>query len=177
MFAKGKYTVRFQYVKPCRGEKPDNLREILHGALKNTRIYLLFSLFAGLLALAACAPASGGNLQVNDVWARPGLAGGNSAAYFVIENATGGDDTLLSASSDIAEAVELHMTSMQDGAMQMMPQENVPVPAGKTEFKPGGLHVMLIGLKRDLNPGDTFSLTLNFENAGEMSLDITVSQP
>jgi copper(I)-binding protein len=77
----------------------------------------------------------------------------------------------------VAGAVELHMTMMNEGNMQMAPQQEVPVQAGKTEFKPGGLHVMLIGLKQDLNPGDTFSLTLDFATAGEMSLQVTVSEP
>jgi hypothetical protein len=128
------------------------------------------------MLLAACAPADG-QLQVTDIWARPGLAGGNSAAYFVIENATASDDTLLSASSDVAGAVELHMTSMEGGNAQMMHQQEVPVMAGKTEFEPGGLHVMLIGLKQDLKPGDTFLLTLDFATAGAMPLQVTVSEP
>lgn len=137
--------------------------------------FLVF--FLALIAiLIACAPADG-QLQVSDIWARPGLSGGNSAAYFVIENRTASDDTLLSASSDVAGAVELHMTSMQDGNMQMMHQQEVPVPTGKTEFKPGGLHVMLIALNQDLNPGDTFSLTLDFAAAGDMQLEVTVSEP
>jgi copper(I)-binding protein len=89
--------------------------------------------------LVACASAGGQNLQVTDAWARPGLAGGNSAAYFVIENGTASGDSLLSASSDVAGAVELHMTSMQDGNMQMQQQHEVPVPAGRTAFEPGGL--------------------------------------
>jgi periplasmic copper chaperone A len=141
------------------------------------KIRYIIVLLALAFALGACAPAEAGNLQVKDVWARPGLAGGNSAVYFVIENGTGADDILLSAASDIAGAVELHMTSMQDGAMQMMPQQDVPVPAGATEFKPGGLHVMLIGLEQDLNPGDTFSVALNFETVGEVLLEVTVNEP
>lgn len=136
-----------------------------------------FVLIAALVTvLAACAPSSSG-LQVNDVWARPGLAGGNSAVFFVIENETAGADTLLSASSDVASAVEMHMTVMQDGNMQMVHQQEVPVQAGKTEFKPGGLHIMLIGLNRELNPGDTFSVTLNFATAGSIPLDVTVNEP
>jgi hypothetical protein len=69
------------------------------------------------------------------------------------------------------------MTSMQDGNMQMMHQQEVPLPTGKTEFKPGGLHVMLIGLNQDLNPGDMFSLTLDFVTAGVIPLEVTVSEP
>jgi len=137
----------------------------------------LVGAFAVVLLLPACAPAASGQLQVSDVWARPGLAGGNSAVYFVIENGTDSTDTLLSASSDIASAVELHMTSMEGDNMQMMPQEEVPVETGKTEFQPGGLHVMLVGLNQDLNPGDKFLLRLNFATAGEMILDVTVSEP
>jgi len=142
--------------------------------LSKIRFLTLLSTLA--VFLAACAPA-GGQLKVTDVWARPALAGGNGAVYFTIENATASNDTLLSASSDVAGAVELHMTSMQDGNMQMAQQQEVPVQAGKTEFKPGGLHVMLIGLNRDLSPGDKFALTLDFAAAGEMPLEVTVSQP
>ncbi len=125
------------------------------------------------LLLAACGAAGSGELQVNDVWARPGLAGGNSAIFFVVIN-PGEADLLLSASSQAAEAVELHQTIMQDGNMQMVHQMNVPVPTGETVFKPGGLHVMLIGLKGDLKAGDTFPVTLVFEKAGEKTLTVTV---
>jgi copper(I)-binding protein len=127
------------------------------------------------ITLVACAPAS--DLQVLDVWARPALAGGNSAVYFNIENSTGTDDTLVSAKSDVAGAVELHMTSMQDGNMQMMPQDQVLIKTGETKFEPGGFHVMLIGLNQNLNPGDTFSLTLDFAKAGSRPLRVTVSEP
>ena len=142
--------------------------------LFKARFLVVFSALAAILV--ACGPADG-QLRVSDIWARPGLAGGNSAVYFVIHNETAGTDTLLSASSDVAGAVELHMTSMQNGNMQMMHQQEVPVPTGKTEFKPGGLHVMLIGLNQDLNPGDMFSLTLDFVTAGVIPLEVTVSEP
>lgn len=139
------------------------------------RFFIIYFVLGTILV--ACAPAVEEGLQVTEVWARPALAGGNSAAYFVIENGTGADDALLSATSEVAGAVELHMTMMHDGNMQMAPQQEVTVRAGKTEFEPGGLHVMLIGLKQDLNPGDAFSLTLNFAIAGEMPLEVTVSEP
>jgi copper(I)-binding protein len=146
----------------------------MEGPLFKVRFLVVFSALAAILV--ACAPANG-QLQVTDVWARPALAGGNSAAYFVIENGTASDDTLLSASSDVAGAVELHMTMMDNDNMQMLPQQEVPVQAGKTVFEPGGLHVMLIDLKQDLNPGDTFSLTLDFATTGAMPLEVTVSEP
>ncbi len=138
-----------------------------------TKIRFSFTFFVLAVFLAACGAAGSGEFQVRDAWARPALAGGNSAIFFVIEN-PGPADVLLSASSEVAETVELHMTMMQDGNMQMTHQMNVPVPSGETVFEPGGLHVMLIGLKNDLKAGDTFAATLQFEKAGEKTLTITV---
>lgn len=138
--------------------------------MKKARL-LFATLFAAVL-LVACGGAK--SLQVNDVWARPGLADGNSAVYFVIDNGTAADDTLLSVSSDIAQSVEMHMTMMENDTAQMMPQTTVSVPKGKTEFKPGGLHVMLVGLKKNLKVGDTFNVTLNFQSGGAQTLTATV---
>ena len=136
----------------------------------------LFVLSVLAFVLVACGAGGSGELGVNDIWARPGLADGNSAVFFVISN-PGAEDFLLSVSSDVAGAVELHKTIMEDGNMKMVQQMNVPVPTGETIFKPGDLHVMLIGLKNDLNPGDTFTVTLNFENSGEKTLDVVVREP
>ena len=67
---------------------------------------------------------------------------------------------------------------MAGGVMMMVQQENVPVGVqSQIEFKPGGLHVMLIGLNQDLKPGDTFQVTLNFEKAGQITMDVPVKQP
>ncbi|MCS7011768.1 MAG: copper chaperone PCu(A)C [Anaerolineales bacterium] len=129
-----------------------------------------------LLYLTACSrPAV--NLSIEEAWARPGMAGGNSAVYFVIEN-LGMPDNLLAASSDVAKAVELHETVMEGDQMKMKHLHQVPIPAGeKTHFQPGGLHVMLIGLQRDLKVGDTFELTLTFQQAGDQTITVTVQQP
>jgi len=127
------------------------------------------------LTLAACAPAAPGLLHVQDAWARPMPAGANGGAFFTIVNPEREPDRLLGASSDVAAAVEVHQTSMQDGVMQMAPQEFVDVPAdGEVIFAPGGLHVMLIGLTRDLKEGETFWLTLHFERAGDLSVEVAV---
>jgi copper(I)-binding protein len=142
--------------------------------LFKARLYFIF--IALTLALTACGVAGSGELGVNDIWARSGLAEGNSAVFFVINN-PGAEDFLLSASSDVADAVELHKTVMEDGNMKMVHQMNVPVPTGETAFKPGDLHVMLIGLKNDLKSGDTFAITLNFETAGEKKLTAVVREP
>jgi copper(I)-binding protein len=140
------------------------------------KVRFLTGIFVLAAMLAACGSADDQTLQVSNIWARPGLADGNSAVFFKIEN-PGADDTLLAASSDVAGAVELHKTSMQDGVMKMEHQMSVPIPTGTTEFKPGDLHVMLISLADDLQAGDTFSILLNFESAGEKTLEVIVREP
>lgn len=138
--------------------------------------WLLLALLA-MVSITACATSSG-TLTVNDAWARTASIGENGAAYFIIENGTKSDDTLLSVSSDIAEATEVHM-SMADsnGVMSMNMQEMVEIPAkGKVEFKTGGLHVMFVNLNRDLKVGDSISLILNFKNAGSMTIEIPVRE-
>jgi hypothetical protein len=139
----------------------------------NAKILMVVPLAA--LLLAACAGPQA--LQVQDAWARPLPAGSNGGVFFVIENSTGQADRLLSASALVADVTELHMSMMHDGVMQMQMQESVEIPArAEVAFKPGGLHVMLIGLKQGLQPGDTFPLTLIFEKAGKIQVEVTVWQ-
>jgi len=140
-------------------------------------IFVLILVLAILLGACSRFGASQ-SLVVQDQWARPGNADGNSAVYFTVI-AGGQDDNLLLASTDVAQAAELHMSKMaEDGTMMMEQQENVPIPAShRVAFEPGGLHVMLIGLKGDLKVGDTFQVTLKFEQAGEKTLDVTVREP
>lgn len=126
-----------------------------------------------VLFLSACQQ---GHLSISSPWARPGGAGSNSAAYFAINNPTSQPDLLLSASCDLAAVAEIHMSRMrEDGTMEMRPQENVPVPSGgSVTFEPGGLHVMLVDLQQDFQPGDTFDLRLTFQNAGEITVQVEV---
>lgn len=141
-------------------------------------IKLLSILVAAVLATSACSGSSG-ELTIQDAWARPASAGENGAAYFVIENGTAEDDSLLSVSSAIATASEVHMSMGDDnGVMSMQMQESVTLTArDKVEFKPGGLHVMFVNLTRDLKVGDTITLVLNFENAGSLTIDVPVKAP
>jgi copper(I)-binding protein len=250
---------------------------------RNYSVRLGLLLFA-IMLIVGCTQAR--ELSVEDIWARPGIQDANSAVYFVVANTSGETDTLLSAESEIASAVELHESMLkpvdegqggmakpvedrsnkvmeahhhdthhedgdieyqeyengencedhqdegehhdahhEDGdmdcqehedsencedqhgecedhddhhgsevvgnsmegsmgadiageVMMMVQQENVPVGAqSQIEFKPGGLHVMLIGLNQDLKPGETFQVTLNFEKAGPITMDVPVKQP
>lgn len=126
----------------------------------------------------AAAPISG-ELTVAGVMARPApLAGGNGAVYFTVLNGLDQDVQLLSASSPAAEVVELHETVDENGVMRMMPRpEGFTVPAGgSVELKPGGKHVMLIGLAQPLNTGDTVDLLLTFDNGDTLPLTASVAE-
>jgi copper(I)-binding protein len=133
---------------------------------------------------AASSPQGSGQgavakIQAVDAWARAGAAEmGNGAAYMILRNSGDTADRLVKAESDVAGAVELHKSSMEGGMMKMAPVENIEVPAkGQAELKPGGLHVMLIGLKRELKAGEKLMLKLQFEKAGAQEVEAEVRQP
>ena len=138
-------------------------------------------ILAGMLLLSACGPADMGHedgegVEAHDFWARAALKDGTGAAYMLIHNHSTEDDALIGASSDVAAAVEIHMSKMgADGTMQMIPQESIALPAeGEVELKPGSYHIMLIGLVKDLNVGDEISITLHFEKHEDITLTIPV---
>ena len=144
------------------------------------RTWLVMGVMLTALALAACGGSGGaaGGITASDAWARPSpMMNRAGAAYLVIQNNGAAEDKLLSVESDVAQTIELHETKEMNGMMQMSPVPNIPVPAGgKTELKPGGLHVMLIGLNRELKAGDKVQLTLNFEKAGKVPVTAEVKE-
>ena len=86
-------------------------------------------------------------------------------------------DALVSASTDVAEVVEIHESIMEDDVMKMRPVEKIDVPAGGSAMlEPGGLHVMLINLQQQLEPGSKISLTLNFEKSGPMTIEAEIRE-
>ena len=127
-----------------------------------------------LTGLAACTTAeSAPKLSIQDPWVRPAAMGvGTAAIYFTLVNEGTASDAIVGASSDAAESVRLHETQMEGDIMSMVPVLRIEVPAkGSTDLKPGGFHMMLVGLKRDLNPGDMVSVTLHFEKSDDMTVE------
>ncbi len=114
-------------------------------------------------------------INVEGAWARPASEGRISAAYFLISNFENEPDVLLSVQSDVARNVEVHESyEREEGMIGMREVPDLEIPAQSTvRFEQGGLHIMLIQLTRQLQDGDTFDLTLTFENHG----DITVTVP
>lgn len=92
---------------------------------------------------------------------------GSSAAYVTVVNRGARPDALVSASADAADAVEIHETRSMSGMVMMSRVDRLPVaPGARLELKPGGYHLMLVGLRRPLRPGEAVALTLTFERAG-----------
>lgn len=132
-------------------------------------------LLLSLLMFATVARAES-PLVIHDAWIRamPPTAK-NSAAYLVIENPGTADDALVGASVDGAEVTELHEMAHEGHAMTMRQRSEIVVPAGAVvELKPGGLHLMLIGLQRPLVMGETRKVLLQFRQAGEIRVELGV---
>jgi len=133
-----------------------------------------------LVAMAMPALAQGAStatIAVQQPWARATPAGAmTGAVYMTLVNKSGSADRLTGASSDVAPTVQIHEMSVVNGVMQMRQLANgLPIPAGGTvTLKPGGYHVMLIGLKKPLAPGQTLPLTLVFEKAGNISVTVPI---
>ncbi len=141
-------------------------------------------LLALVFLLAACGggeattETAAGGITIEEAWARPpAMAGGNGAAYFLVRNDGDTADRLIAVASPLAMA-EMHESVMaDDGTMEMNPVDGVDIPAGSTvEFKRGGLHIMFMGVAEPPAVGDTVPLTLTFQNAGEITIDVPVRE-
>ncbi len=145
------------------------------------RRHLIVSLiFVCLLAvLSGCAAPPGASLTVSNIRSNACKAGDACGVFMTITNAASTEDVLVGAKADVSEMAGLHTVVKDDqGGMKMTPIENIPVPAsGSVELKPGSLHIMLMKLNRDLKDGDTFPLTLKYQNAGDMTVQVKVQPP
>lgn len=143
-----------------------------------------FRLFAVALLLAAFAvPAAFaqdftvGDLVIGQPWARATPHGARVAAGFLtVENKGKTADRLVSVMTEAAEKAEIHAMAMSNGVMTMRPlPDGIEIPAGGTvALKPGSYHLMLIGPKATLKPGDSFKGTLTFAKAGTVEVTFMV---
>jgi copper(I)-binding protein len=173
---------------------------------------LVAAIGAAALLLSACSSGGSASISVTDPWVRATPASaGVGVAYMTIQNTGSAADTLVGASSPVANAVEIHETmvmgtplpsasdamgsmagaspmpmgssmamasplaSTSGDMMGMEPVARLEIPAGGTvQLAPGGYHIMLIGLTKDLNVGDTVQVTLKFEKAGDVTVTAQV---
>lgn len=137
-------------------------------------------LLAGLLAVVAVATAAAQTptVKVEHAWARATPGGAKTAAlYMTLLNKGGDDDRLVSVSTPVAGKAEVHSTTTENGVTRMRAVEALDVKAGtSTILKPGGYHVMLTDLKAPLVAGQSFAVTLTFENAGKIDVTAMVEK-
>lgn len=140
-------------------------------------------IFAALSLMAGVASAQDfmlGDLHIAQPWSMELPPNAPTvAAYFVIHNGGKSADRLLSVDSPVAGLAQLHEHSMQDGLMKMQQVQTVDIPAGgEATFAPMGYHVMLLDLKdkSKLIDGQHFPLTLHFESAGDVTIEVTIQK-
>jgi copper(I)-binding protein len=140
------------------------------------RIAAALVLAAALLSGPALADdmVKVGSLEIEHAWVRPS-AGPNGAVYLEIDNKGSAPDRLVEASTPAAGKAELHTHIMDGNIARMRPVDAIEVtPGSATVLRPGGLHIMMVGLKAPLKEGDKVALTLTFEKAGKVDIAVPV---
>lgn len=160
-----------------------SLRAVLDTARPMTRLrWFGIAAFALMLSFAGLHGALAhefklGDLEIDHPWSRATPPGAQVAGgYFTVINHGSQADRLVSVTSGISAKAEVHEMGVKDGVMTMRPVEGgVEIPAGgKVELKPGGYHLMLMGLKQPAKEGESFPATLTFEKAGSVAIEFQV---
>ncbi len=119
-----------------------------------------------------------GALVIGHPWSRPAPHGMSmGAAYLSITNHGTSEEQLIGASTPVAASVQIHRTTIVDGIARMRPMTEVVIPAGATvKIEPGGIHLMLVDLKAELEAGKRAPLTLEFRHAGKITVQLAIEQ-
>jgi len=141
---------------------------------------------AAMLAVAVVLPAGPapahdftlGDLKIIHPASRPNLPDRPMVVYVTIANDGDTPDRLVGARAPGFGAAEVHESVMQGSTMSMRPVAAIELPPhDSVELAPGGLHIMLFGAGHLFKPGESFPMTLVFETAGEVSVDVQVEKP
>jgi len=138
---------------------------------------LAMSLTMSLVAPAFADDVTVGGLKISAPWTRATPKGASvGGGYFKITNTGAAPDRLVGGASDVSQRFEIHEMSMDNGVMKMRElAKGLEIKPGETvEFKPGGLHVMFVGLNKPLVQGQRVKATLQFEKAGKVEVDFGV---
>jgi len=138
---------------------------------------LPFILFAAAASAEDCPIWQIGDLTITNTWSRATIGTSRPAVFYAeIANAGSQDDALVTISTPVAQMPMLHETVVRDGVASMPHAMSVPVPAGgSARLEPGGFHGMLMGLNVALAEGESFPLTMTFEKAGEVTVEVGIS--
>ncbi len=123
----------------------------------------------------AVAETRAGAILITQPWSRAAMRGGSGAAFLTLRNTGTTPDRLLGASTPAAGRVELHSMVRDGDVLRMREQPAIDLPPGQeVVLRPGGLHMMMLGLAQPLDRGATLPLTLRFERAGEVTVQLAV---
>ncbi|EIG62835.1 copper chaperone PCu(A)C [Bradyrhizobium sp. WSM1253] len=142
-------------------------------------IKLILCIVAFGAAIQAHAQTPGSSaIVVEHPWARATPGGAKTgAAYLTLINNEDSADQLLGASTPVADKVQFHSTTEENGVSHMREMPAVDLsPRAKVTFDPGSLHIMLVGLKQPLKEGQSFPLTLSFAKAGKVDIAVPVAK-
>ncbi|MDE0201028.1 MAG: copper chaperone PCu(A)C [Rhodospirillaceae bacterium] len=144
------------------------------------RLKVLAAALGALAVLGTAIPAQAHEEKTGDItivhpWSRPAAQGQNSVIYLEIRNRGAADDRLVAVGTPLANKVELHRSTLEDGVHRMEAVESIVVPAGGTvKLAPGGLHVMLVDLKFMLMEEETIPVSFTFERSGTVTTGVEV---
>ena len=145
--------------------------------MKRSAFLIAVTLAASVVAPAFADDVSVGAIKIAAPWARATPKGASvGGGYFKITNTGTAPDRLVSGTTDASQRFEIHEMSVVDGVMKMreMPKGIEIKPGETVEFKPGGFHVMFVGLKKPLAQGEQVKATLQFEKAGKVDVTFKI---
>lgn len=143
--------------------------------LKKIGLPLLSAMFIASILISACSKQD--SIEIKNQWVRASNDGQDvSAAYMTI--VSNEDTSLIAIDSDVADAIEIHSMSMENGVMKMRMLDTLDLIADKpTELSPGGFHLMLFDLKKPLTAGKEAHFTLHFKNKAGQEKTISITSP
>ncbi|MBT4880791.1 MAG: copper chaperone PCu(A)C [Alphaproteobacteria bacterium] len=116
------------------------------------------------------------NIHISGPFSRA-TTGKNGAIFMDLKNAGSSNDKLVGVACPLARSVELHNTVKEGKVMKMRTVESIDLPIKTSaSLAPGGKHIMLMGLYNPLKEGENLTLTLFFERAGQITLEIPIAQ-
>lgn len=132
----------------------------------------LFAAAVLTVGLAAAAPSRAAP-TVTAAWSRPAAQGTTGAGFMTLSSPK--VDALVAVETPVAASVQMHQSMMHDGMAMMMSATSIPIPAGATvTLSPGGYHLMLLQLRKPLNPGDRVPVTLSFASGAKVRTSLLV---
>lgn len=144
------------------------------------RLFSLLTLISVLLTacgtgMSAKSGASDAPFGFSGAGIMAAKTGEVTGAFVTIKNNSGQTDRLVGAASDFAEMTQVHETTMENNIMSMREVAGIDLPVGAIlELKHGSYHIMLMNLKKDLKEGETVTITLKFEKAGDLPVSMMV---